>query len=303
MTARSPVTRDALAARAGFAATSVLATALHGLVYDETLHRIEDARRFAGHAITVPFGTSVWRLDRVNVVLYEQDDGAARLLTLGMRRFGAPDVEVEGASMNASHAMGTLVDRVAEQSPTAPHERRSRSPMARPPSATSSRLLTTRGTPTTSCCASRPWVRTTPGPTTALVAQSSGECHGVVDAPDSAELAAVAERARAALPGVLEAYARERSSGATLLVKLPFGTTSPDGAATDGAALEWMWVAVTGVNNAGIAGTLANTPVYAANLRSGSPVNGRLADVADYVFNRADGGKQGESIRVLGGGR
>jgi uncharacterized protein YegJ (DUF2314 family) len=305
VTARSPVTRDALAARAGFAATSVLATTLRGLVYDETLHRIEDPRTFAGHAITVPLGASAWRLDRVNVVLYEQDDGTARLLTLGMRRFGAPDVEVEGASMNASHAMGTLVDRVAEQ--LAAGATRAPVALADGGEAPIGDLVEAphhEGDPDNIVLRLVPVGAHDPRAYDALVARVFGRIDGVVDAPDSAELVAVAERARAALPGVLDAYARERSSGATLLVKLPFRATSPDGATTDGAALEWMWVAVTGVDDAGIAGTLANTPVYAADLRSGSPVEGRLADVADYVFERADGGKQGgESIRVLGGGR
>lgn len=305
VTARSPVTRDAIAARAGFSVASTLAGSLDGLVYDEVLHRIEGAKTFAGHAISSPLGGSVWRDDRVTVQLYEQDDGTARLLTLGMRRFGAPDLDVEGASMNSGHAMGTLVDRVAERlvrgaklAPIALTD--GDDDAGDTPKGDLVEAPHHEGDPDNIVLRFVPLGAHDPAAYDALVARVFGHVDGVVAAPDSPALAAIATRARAAFPGVADAFAREHASGATLLVKLPFHVTSLDGSVTDAGPLEWMWVSVSSVDDAGIEGTLANTPVYVADLRSGSPVKAPRDQIADYVLEHGDGGKLGgDSMRAL----
>jgi uncharacterized protein YegJ (DUF2314 family) len=140
----------------------------------------------------------------------------------------------------------------------------------------------------------------------ALVVRVLGKVDGVtgVTPSDSAELAAIATRARAALPDAIDRWSRARDAGATLLVKLPFGVTAPDGTVHDGGALEWMWVNVThvdaDVDGGAVSGTLANTPVYVAQLRDGSRVTGRQGDVADYVLDLGHGSKEGgESVRAL----
>ncbi len=309
VTVRSPVTRDAIAARSGFAAAGAIATSLHGLVYDEVIHRIEGAKTFAMHTITSPLGGIVWRDDRIAVQLYEQDDGTARLLTLGMRRFGAPDLEVEGASMNAAHAMGELVDRVASEIVNGA----TLAPVALVPGDVDASDVPKgdlveaahhEGDPDNIVLRFVPLGARDPSAYDALVARVFGHVDGVVGAADSPALAAIAERARAAFPAVADTFARERTSGAKLLVKLPFHTTSLDGSVADAGPLEWMWVSVASVSDAGIEGTLANTPVYVADLHSGSPITGRLDDVADYVLDHGDGGKQGgDSMRALGAAR
>jgi uncharacterized protein YegJ (DUF2314 family) len=306
VTARSPVTRDATAARAGFAAAGALATSLHGLVYDEVLHRIEGAKTFAEHVITSPPGGLVWRDDRIAIELYEQNDGTARVLTLGMRRFGAPDIEVEGASMNAAHAMSVLVDRVAEKIVNGA----TLAPIALTEGDAGAAVLGDlveaphhEGDPDNVLLRLVPLGAHDPAAYDALVARVFGRVDGVVDAPDAPALAAIADRARASFPAVADAFARERTSGATLLVKLPFHTTALDGSTGDAGPLEWMWVSVASVSDAGIEGTLANTPVYVADLHSGSPITGRRDEVADYLLDHGDGGKVGgDSMRLLRAG-
>jgi uncharacterized protein YegJ (DUF2314 family) len=270
-------------------------------VYDETEHRIEDAATFASHAITEALGESVWRDDRIAVQLYEQPDGTARLLTLGMRRFGAPDLEIEGAPMNAGRPLGALLDLVAAKLVDGVNT----APLALEGHATPDVDLVSaphhEGDPEGLV------LRVVPvgGDYDALVARVLGKVDSVTQSDDSPALAAIATRARAALPGAIDRWSRARDAGATLLVKLPFGVTAPDGTVHDGGALEWMWVNVTHVDaDAGaVSGTLANTPVYVAQLRDGSRVTGRQGDVADYVLDVGGNGRGakegGESIRAL----
>src|SRR5262249_6422430 len=114
VTAHGPALPDQIPARAAFGATASLAEKLHGVVYDEVLRRIESPHAFAAHAITSPLGAGgELREDRIVIQLYQQDDGTARVLTLGMRRFGAADLEIEGASMNAGAALGRALNALA----------------------------------------------------------------------------------------------------------------------------------------------------------------------------------------------
>jgi uncharacterized protein YegJ (DUF2314 family) len=301
--ARSEVGRGAVAARTAWAATSALAGALHGLVYDETEHRIEDAAAFASHAITEALGDSVWREDRIAVQLYEAPDGTARLLTLGMRRFGAPDLEIEGAPMNAGRPLGALLNLVAAKLV----DGASTAPLALPaPDAHATPDVDLVSAPHHEGDPEGTVLRVLPvgGDYDALVARVLGKVDGVslTNESDSPALSAIAARARAALPGAIDRWSRARDAGATLLVKLPFGVTAPDGTVHDGGALEWMWVNVSDANadTGTVSGTLANTPVYVAQLQSGSRVTGRQGDVADYVLDDGHGAKEGgDSIRAL----
>src|SRR5205814_5004064 len=85
-----------------------LAAATRGFVYDEVLHRIETARAFAEHGVW-----DVWRADRIAIVSDPQSGGTARLVTLGMRRFGAPDVEIEGAPGALASSLAPVMSRIA----------------------------------------------------------------------------------------------------------------------------------------------------------------------------------------------
>src|SRR5262249_60645592 len=58
-------------------------------------------------------GDPAFRADRVVIQLYQQDDGSARLISLGMQRFGAPDLEIRGAQMGAGKSLGNVMNAVA----------------------------------------------------------------------------------------------------------------------------------------------------------------------------------------------
>lgn len=109
------VTIDQLPARAAFAVTAAIADALSALVYDEVTRRIESASTFAKHVITVPPGENVFVPEHIAIQIYRQDDGTARLLTLGMARFGSPDFSIRGAKMELGAALATVMNVVARR--------------------------------------------------------------------------------------------------------------------------------------------------------------------------------------------
>src|ERR1700733_10539455 len=111
--ASGPASPAQLVARTGFALTAAIAEKTKGYVYDETVRRIEGEGAFAVHAIVTPLGEAAFREDRIAIQYYVQDDGTSRLISLGMRRFGAPDLEVRGASAAGGRALGELMNAVA----------------------------------------------------------------------------------------------------------------------------------------------------------------------------------------------
>lgn len=109
---------------------------------------------------------------------------------------------------------------------------------------------------------------------------------------DPAMLAARA-KARAQLPLKRVEFQAGLKTGEHMIVKAPFQT--PDG------AQEYMWVEVTAWTKDGkITGILSNDPANVPNLKSGAVVTVREPDVFDYILYRADGTTEGgETTKVL----
>jgi hypothetical protein len=102
-----------LAVRTAFAAAAVIAEKVDGLVYDRLLGRIETARDFAAHAVAEPLDQSAFRKDRVALLREPRDPGVVRLLTAGLSRWGAPDVEAAAVPDAAVDRMSDVVLGVA----------------------------------------------------------------------------------------------------------------------------------------------------------------------------------------------
>jgi hypothetical protein len=268
-------------------AAASLATRARGFVYDEVLHRIETARAFATHGPR----WDAWRADRVVVVSDPQPDGTARVVTLGMRRFGAPDLAIEGATGDLAAPLGAVLLRVASLVAGGATE----APLAIAPGARVDLIAPEHpheGDPDNVV------LRVVPiGSTYEELAERVSRAGEGADAVvafrgDGGALATVAERARAALPGAIARWSRERDAGASLLVKLPFG---------DAGSVEWMWVEVDRADATRVEGALASTPVRVAGLHAGSRIDASRTNVADYAIEWPDGGREGgESERLLG---
>ncbi|HEY4015457.1 MAG TPA: hypothetical protein VGM06_19060 [Polyangiaceae bacterium] len=102
-----------LALRTAIAVAAAVAKKLDGLVDDPLLARIETWRGFASHAVTESLETSTFRRDRIEVIVEPREDGIVRLVTAGLARWGAPDVEAARVPVVAEEAVTALVLGVA----------------------------------------------------------------------------------------------------------------------------------------------------------------------------------------------
>lgn len=297
---------DQLAARACFALTQALAEKLSGLVYDESVRRIESVARFAAHGIRSRLGEPVFSPQQIVVQLYRQDDGTARLLTLGMQRFGSPDFIVRGASMATGPALANVVTTVAAKAAAMQSDLpfrvdlddvaralgRKREDLASDASAPAPVTLDAteaeraEGDPDNDIVELVPAGGANGESWDRLVVTLTGRAPQIVPAADDAELRAIAARARQELP---RAIARFTHGEGTLFVKGPF----PVAGADSGVKEELMWIEVRACDARACTGTLANEPGYATNLAMGKPAEVRRAAAVDWMLKLHDGGTAG----------
>lgn len=93
------------------------------------------------------------------------------------------------------------------------------------------------------------------------------------------------ERARAKLPELSSLFNKGMDAGYSLLLKAPFET--------DEGGVEWMWVEVTQWNENNIEGILQNEPFHIKNLKAGATVSTKQDDIFDYLLYLPDGSSQG----------
>jgi uncharacterized protein YegJ (DUF2314 family) len=311
-----PSTIDQLPARTAFAAAAVVAEALSGLVYDEAVRRIETAEQHAQRLVTVPLGQNVFVPRHISVQIYRQEDGTARLLTLGMSRFGSPDFTMRGSSMEAAPSLANVMNAAASWAAEAKTELpivvsladvarvSSHKPEALAKDPKASRPVTleaidvdrTEGDPDNEMLELVPRSGPTREVWDGALGGLFGEVPKVVFAKNDKELEAIAARARRELPSAVKRF--ESGEGA-LFVKGPFPI--PEASRFDGGAKdEWMWVAVSSCDAKGCSGTLSNTPGYATNLGAGKPVSVSREKAADWLLRLKDGGTTGgESMKAL----
>jgi uncharacterized protein YegJ (DUF2314 family) len=313
---RGSSTIDQLPARLAFAATSAVAEALSGLVYDEVVRRIETPEQLAQRVITVPLGQNVFTPRHISVQLYRQEDGTARLLTLGMVRFGSPDFTMRGSSMEAGPSLANVMNAAASWAASArtelpvvvtladvarvsghPPEDLARDPKAaRPVRLDALDTERTEGDPENEMLELVPHGGATRAAWDGVVTELFGELPKVVFAAFDKELDAIAVRARKDLPAAVKRF--EAGEG-TLYVKGPFPI--PEASRIDGGGKdEWMWIEVSSCNPKGCSGVLSNTPGYATNLAAGKSVSVAREKTADWLMRMKDGGTAGgESIKAL----
>ena len=99
--------------------------------------------------------------------------------------------------------------------------------------------------------------------------------------------------ARKRLPALRETFLADSKPGSLLLLKAPFET--PDG------GNEWMWIEVSDWSaEEAIRGTLQNQPANIPELDAGQQVTIRTAEVFDYLLKKPDGSEEGnETGRII----
>jgi uncharacterized protein YegJ (DUF2314 family) len=309
-------TVDQLPARAAFAVTSLLADELDGFVYDEAGRRIMTARDASSLVMRGAPSSPPFDRKQIVVQLYRQEDGTARLVTLGMSRFGSPDLSIRGASMASGPLLAEVINAAASQvvsgKTTSPLTiglddvarvvGKKPADLSNNPSAARSVALDVvrserdEGDPDNEVAELVPPGGAAREAWEIVVAGLFGVPSSVGTSPDDKELADVAKKARRDLPTAIKRF--EAGEG-ELFVKGPFAI--PEDARVDGGpSTELLWVAVASCDAERCTGTLSNDPTYATNIALGKTTTVRRADVADWVLLRKDGSSVGgESIKVL----
>ncbi len=310
---------DQLPARAAFAAAAALAEELDGFVYDEVSRRIETASEAASHIVHAGLGEPAFERKHVVVQLYRQEDGTARLLTLGMARFGSPDLSLRGANMGSGPLLAEVLNAAARQIAHGksdasititlddvatvigkkPAELSSDPKSARPVTLDIVEPERIEADPDNEMAELLPPGHDGADPREAwdaVVASLFGRAPSMKTAIDDPELAAIAKKAQRDLPGAIKRF--EAGEG-TLFVKGPFPI--PTEARIDGgASTELLWLEAASCDARACTGILSNDPTYATNLALGKTTSVKRAEVYDWVIQQKDGGTVGgESIKLL----
>jgi uncharacterized protein YegJ (DUF2314 family) len=300
------------AGRLACALAGELGAATDGVVWDEETREVFAPAAWKAQRVE-EWTEAVPDVSRHTVIHLYQDGEYARAITLGLAKFGLPDLVVQEVAWSGSSHAGTLLNLTAQR-------------LAEGGTVGSGgelrlRLADVRSTPmrahvsTDGSGEALVVLRTAPpeegDPENRLLALSFDRDPGVdvhsrmehalsvffgaTDdirnvTHDEAILAASA-RARERLPALHDAFVRGLAPGEILMVKAGFA--KPDG------AKEWMWIEVTSWKGTTINGLLQNDPFEVPDLHAGQKVTVAQRDVFDYLLKRRDGTVEGNETSAL----
>ena len=309
--------KDRMAAlRAAQALAEQVARDTHGLLWDDETREVFTPDAWHEHRV-LGWAGDVPDVSRHTVLHFYRSGASYRCISLGMAKFGEPDVFVENLVASDSRTLGDLVNVVAQalvegsatdargqlsiklQQSRHPDVNRSQGEGLKPNAKRGARLLLVTGVPDKGDPSNR-LVRIAfdryDGPDeharqTALSAELYGSEDRVMHIRHDQKLLAARDAARARLPALREQFNRGLAPGEYIQVKAPF--------ATDSGGREWMWVEVRAWKGDRIEGTLQNEPDDVKRLRSGQDVVVSQAELFDYIFRRADGKAEGNTTGAI----
>lgn len=302
--------------RSALQLTGKIAKATNGLVWDEETRLL--------------FSVEQWNKDHledwteeypdiskhITVHAYKKDE-YVRAITLGMSKFGLPDIVVDHFSWSISRNIGHIINLFAQsliegavlQKPgefdldlKAVKNTKVREPQVKSlrTHATGKALLTlSQGVPEEGDPNNRIIAITFeryPGPdVTAKQNKMAESLFGwddkLVPVQHDQTLEAASRRARAALPALRKAFNAGLAPGEFISVKAPFET--PNG------GQEYMWVEVTSWKDDQIKGLLRNEPFKIPTLHAGQNVEVSESKIFDYIRRHADGTEEGNETGKL----
>jgi len=293
-----------------------LARETGGLIWDETTREVfsPDAwkeRRLADWTDDVP------EASRHTVIHAYQSGEFIRGITLGMEKFGLPDVVVEGFSWSTNRQVGHVINLVAQAiaegqvvGPAGSFDldmRKIRNAAVREPqvaslleNATGIALLTLKeaerdeGDPDNRLVEIA-FDRGT-GPDRharreQILIAAFGSEDSITEVKHDGAIAEASQRAKTKLPALRNALNKGLAPGEYILVKAPFPT--PEG------QREWMWVEVAEWQGNDIRGLLQNEPARIPDLHAGQMVTVSEEEVFDYIRRSPDGKTEGNETGKL----
>ncbi|NUP10117.1 MAG: DUF2314 domain-containing protein [Polyangiaceae bacterium] len=304
--------------RAAQSSVKAFAEKMDGFIWDDATRELFtpaafDSQRIAGWDSGYP------DMRGQITIHYYENEGRHRAVTLGMEKFGAPDLVIQDVPISQSNR-GSHVRNVAAQlivegasigsngelvldlaaikhaptkayysglDPSASHKTTIHLAAAKPEEGDAmNRLLEIRFP---NGAGATEWER--------LAAAADALVGAPKDTPTAVaendpELAAIKLRVQAKLPELAAAIQKGLPLGESISVKAPFDT--------DDGGVEWMWVSVTKWEGDTVHGVLDNAPAGIKSLKIGAPVTVKQSAIADYVRHKADDSLEGgESIKVL----
>lgn len=253
-------------------------------------------------------------------VIHAYNNGKAiRAISLGMARFGLPDLVINDSTWSLNRPLGHTINAVGQQlveagppsdSATvqlglasirhaAVRKRLTDSIRSGGKGEGRLRLLEAApeaGDPNNALAAlsfdTYPGRDTTERQINFVMAVFGAQPDEVAYVKQSTALRAASERARSQLPALQQAFQRGLAPGEQLQVKAPF--TTRDG------SREWMWIEVTEWKGDRIKGMLRNVPRNVLGLKAGQMVEARQSELFDYLRVFPDGRTEGnETATVL----
>jgi uncharacterized protein YegJ (DUF2314 family) len=301
--------------RAAMELTHDLAVATGGLPWDEETREVFTPEawkeRLDGWKDGVPDLTS-----HTVIHAYKKQE-YVRAITLGMAKFGLPDIVVDNFSWSLNRNMGHVVSLLAQslaEGTAVPRlgefdldiraiqnaAVRDSVIEALEPNATGIALLSLRKGASEEGDPKNRLIEITfdrgAGPDMHakqdfIVSRAFGWQDEISQVKHDAELEAASQQARTKLPDLFAEFCAGLPPGEYLQVKVPFAR--PD------EGHEWMWVEVVSWDGDAISGLLKNEPFYIPSLHGGQTVDVSAADVFDYIRRHADGTSEGNTTGAI----
>lgn len=297
--------------------TEKLARETGGLLWDEETREVFNADEWHKRRLETWEGEIPDVLKHTVIHAYKGDK-LVRAITLGMAKFGLPDLVVSDFSWSSNRPMGNLINLFAQAMVEGANVgakgfydldlrsirhvavRQSQLTTLKSGSEAVARLVLVEGSPEDGDPQNRlVEIRfdRAAGPDhyarqEALLGALFGTEDSVAYVKHNEELLAVSKAAKARLPTLREAFRQGLQPGEYILVKAPFKT--PDG------GQEWMWVEVTAWEGDVISGLLKNEPAHIPSLHGGQMVKVSQQEVFDYLRRDGNGKQEGnETAKVL----
>lgn len=255
--------------------------------------------------------------DNISIHQY-QDNDYLRTVTLGMSKFGLPDIVVQQTTRHNAELIGSLVNIICQTLIENPdisvngsvtldidklqdsYFKETQKDGLISDATGNGTLLFEYAEPDLGDADNELWAvffedyskENTFEKQSAFLAGFFGSVDSVVDATHDEALLKASEEAKKKLPAIQEYFNKEFGLNELLYVKAPF--------VTDDGGNEWMWVEVVSWKDDTIAGILQNDPYYISNLKAGMEVTVNQNDLFDYILYRNDGSIEGnETGRII----
>jgi len=254
---------------------------------------------------------------RHTVIHAYKADKLVRAITLGMAKFGLPDIVVNDFSWSLNRPVGNLINTFSQALVEGATLREAgafdlRLDAIRHAAAREAQTSTLKANATATARLSLvkgKWedgdprnrlIEVTfdryPGPD--VYARQEAMLAGLFGAEDTVssvrhtnELEAASNAAKAGLPALRDTFKRGLAPGEYIMLKAPFAIT--------GGGQEWMWVEVLGWDGDSITGLLKNEPSQIPTLHAGQTVKVSQSKVFDYLHRYPDGREEGNETSAI----